>query len=149
MASTTPEALLDAKHPRLATFIKQLPSVSVTQWLIICDRYQQTSSQIAGARQVVAGIITGADLHISADEQKKRRSAADRVLEAVAEALSELPPHSQRNGHDFPLAQLAAEASTAAVQALMTRDVLVTRENGPTLFQVLTSPFSTFVHVGA
>ena len=142
------EPILDPTHPRLASFLERVKELNTAQWLIVCDRFVGDSARVAKAQQTAASLIAGADAPSSM--RKQRLKAMDSLLHALAEALEDLPPHTNRNGKEFPLAGLAADASTAALQALVTKDSLQVRgAEGPMMYRDLLAPFRGFLEVGA
>jgi hypothetical protein len=135
-----------SEDPRMTRFMSALGSLSVDQWLTICQRHVALPRKINAAQGEVASLSSDISVRLW-DSKKFRKLVLDpalRVRDRTTPVLKSLPETVQAEGKEFPLQRVAVAATLGAWQALMLYDWLVVTEEGLRAARTLLAPFEGF-----
>lgn len=138
-------ALDGTDDPRVVAFMSSLETLTVEQWLEICDRFlEKPAREMNRALGVVAGIasdlITGRLL--GKERGKLVLDAALRVRDRTAPAMATLPAAVKHEGKAFELRKTALFVANRAWQALSYYDWLIVTKDGKRAAKTLLMPFA-------
>lgn len=133
--------------PHVVAFMSSIETLTVKQWLQICDRFlEKPSREMNRALGVVAGIasdlITGRLL--GKERGKLVLDAVRRVRDRTGPAMAALPATVKRGRKVFELRKTALFVANGAWQALGYYDWLVVTKEGKRAAKALLMPFAGF-----
>ncbi len=135
-----------SEDPRMTQFMGALHSLSVDEWIIICQRHVASPQKVNAARLEVTTLST--DISVRLWGSKKYRKLvlgpALRVRNRTMPVMKAIPAMVDLSGKEYPLQRVATAAAQAAWQALMLYDWLVVTEEGLKSARTLLAPFEGF-----